>query len=528
MMTTLPGALRAAAESHGEKVFLHCQSESGPVAVTFGDLAERSRAVAAGLLGRGIGPGDRIALAAPNQAEWLDVFFGATRIGAVVVSLNVRYRERELGHMLNQSGARLVITSAMAGDTDLAAFYAGFRDQVPGVEQVLFLGGQEPETGYQVLPADPGDPALAARLDDLEAAVTAASPAMILYTSGTTGTPKGAVLTHGSLLGAAAAQVAHLATTSDDVYVGVLPLNHVGGITCTVAAALLSCSTVALEPAFSPRGMLAAIAAHRVTVVPGVPTMWTLMLADETFAATDTGSVRLAVIGGSNADPTLCAAITRAFPAARLRNLYGLSEVSGACVISAADDDLDTVSRSIGVPLPGIRTRVADLAGVPAAPGQEGELQVAGPGTAAGYWEMPAESAETFLPGGWVATGDMAVLEPDGHVILRGRRKEMFVQGGYNVYPVEVENLLAAHPAVAMVAGIGVPDPVLGEVGRYYVVTRAGQSVTAAELTEFCRARLADYKVPRQFVFASDLPMTPAGKIAKAALRESPGSAAAS
>ena len=519
-VTTLPQALQAAADSDGGKVFLHCQSERGPVAVTFADLEERSRAVAAGFLARGIRPGDRIALAAPNQAEWLDVFFGAVRIGAVVVTLNVRYRESELEYMLNQSGARLVITSASAGGTDLAALYAGLGDRIPGVEKVLFLGGEAPGTGYASLP---GDPMPAVGLAEMEAALTPGQPAMILYTSGTTGRPKGAVLTHGSLLGAAAAQVAHLETTPDDVYVGVLPLNHVGGITCTVTSALLTGSTVALEPAFSPRGMLAAIAAHRVTVAAGVPTMWTLMLADETFATTDTSSVRLAVIGGSNADPTLCEAITRSFPGARLRNLYGLSEVSGACVISAADDDLGTVSRSIGVPLPGVRARVMDLSGHEAAPGREGELHIASPGAAAGYWEMPEESAQTFLPGGWVATGDMAVIDTDGHVVLRGRRKEMFVQGGYNVYPVEVENLLASHPAVAMVAGIGVPDAVLGEVGRYYVVTRAGHSVSAAELTEFCRTRLADYKVPRQFVFASDLPMTPAGKIAKSALRDEQG-----
>lgn len=523
---TLPRALRAAAASDGGKVFLRCGSEEGPVAVTFRDLEERSRAVAAGLVARGIGPGDRVALAAPNQAEWLEVFFGATRIGAIVVTLNVRYRDSELGYMLNQSGARLVVTSASAGGTDLAAFYAGFRDRIPGVEQIFFLGGGDPAAAYAALPAGPGLPAPglpAPGLEALEEAVTPGQPAMILYTSGTTGTPKGAVLTHGSLLGSAGAQVTHLGTTREDVYLGVLPLNHVGGITCTVLSALLTRSTVVLEPAFSPSAALAAIAAHRVTMAGGVPTMFTLMLADATFAQTDTSSVRLAVIGGANADPTLCEAITRSFPAARLRNLYGLSEVSGACVISAADDDLAAVSRSIGVPLPGVRARVADLAGHEAGPGNEGELQVSGPGTAAGYWEMPEESAQTFLPGGWVATGDMVTAEPDGHLILRGRRKEMFLQGGYNVYPVEVENLLASHPAVAMVAGIGVPDPVLGEVGRYYVVPRDGHAVTAGELTDFCRARLADYKVPRQFIFAAGLPMTPAGKIAKSVLRKAVG-----
>lgn len=187
--------------------------------------------------------------------------------------------------------------------------------------------------------------------------------------------------------------------------------------------------------------------------------------------------------------------------------------------MSPLDDDLAAVSRSIGRPLGGVEVAVLHTDGEEVADGEEGELHVCGPGTAAGYWGLTEATAETFLPGGWLATGDMVTREPDGHLVLRGRRKEMFIQGGYNVYPVEVENVLAAHPGVAMAAGIGVPDPVLGEAGLYYVVARAGMAPTGAELLMFCAARLADYKVPRRIEFAPELPTTPAGKIAKLVLR---------
>jgi fatty-acyl-CoA synthase len=212
--------------------------------------------------------------------------------------------------------------------------------------------------------------------------------------------------------------------------------------------------------------------------------------------------------------------MAEAFPGAHVENLYGLSETSGACVISAVDDDLATVCETLGTPLAGVEARVVDPAtGAEVPDGSDGELQLRGPSVAAGYWEMPDETAAAFS-GGWLSTGDMVSRRPDGHLVLRGRLKEMFLQGGFNVYPVEVENVLAAHPGVALAAGIGIPDDVLGEVGMYFVVPRDPDAPpTAGELTGWCRERLADYKVPRRIEVRGELPTTPAGKIAKAQLR---------
>jgi acyl-CoA synthetase (AMP-forming)/AMP-acid ligase II len=505
-VTDLGAELRTAARQTHDRAFLVGEGEP----VTFADLDARADRCAAGLAARGIVPGDRVAVAGLNTVDWLTLFFGATRVGAAVVTLNVRYRETELEYMLGHSGARMVVTPADVGGFDYPAMYAALRPRLPALESLVWFGDDGPD-GFAALLSSSGA---------AQAEVDAGTPAVVLYTSGTTGRPKGAVLTHGSLLASARGQQERQQTGPDDVLVATLPFNHVGGLTCTVLHALVSRARVALIPAFSPGAALAAGARHGVTILTGVPTMYVLMLAELAKADHDLSTVRIAVAGGSNVDPPLARAMALAFPGARVQNLYGLSETSGACVMSAADDDLATVCETLGTPLSGVTVRVVDPVGGTEVPdGEDGELQVRGECLASGYWEMPAETADSFR-GGWLATGDMVIRRPDGHLVLRGRRKEMFLQGGFNVYPVEVENVLAAHPGVALAAGIGVPDDVLGEVGLYFVVPADPSSPPAVEeLTAWCRERLADYKVPRRFEVRAELPTTPAGKIAKAQLR---------
>ena len=511
-MTDLSGALRTAARQHADRPFL--LGEGAPV--TFAGLDALADRCAAGLAARGITAGDRVAVAGLNTVDWLTLFFGATRLGAAVVTLNVRYRETELEYMLGQSGTRLVVTPAELAGFDYRGLYAGLAPRLPALESVVFFGDDGPE-GFAAL-LDGGDDVPATELG-------AETVAVVLYTSGTTGRPKGAVLTHGSLLASAGGQQQRQDTGPDDVLVATLPFNHVGGLTCTIVHALVAGARVALVPAFSPAAALQAATEHRATVLAGVPTMYVLILAElakshHNQSDHDLSAVRIAVAGGSNVDPPLARAMAEAFPGAHVENLYGLSETSGACVISAADDDLATVCDTLGTPLAGVEVRVVDPAtGAPVPDGADGELQLRGPSVAAGYWEMPDETADAFRDG-WLSTGDMVSRRPDGHLVLRGRLKEMFLQGGFNVYPVEVENVLAAHPGVALAAGIGIPDDVLREVGLYFVVPRDPDAPpAAAELTAWCRERLADYKVPRRIEVRGELPTTPAGKLAKAQLR---------
>ncbi|PVZ09971.1 class I adenylate-forming enzyme family protein [Actinomycetospora cinnamomea] len=505
---SISGLLRTAARDRPDAVFLR-EAEPGrlrsvarePGAVTLAELDEHVDRLAAGLAARGVGPGDRVGVALPNGAAWVGLLFATTRLGAVLVTLNVRYRGSELEHMLGDSGARLVVTVPEAGDTDLTALYAELRPRLPGLEHVV--------TDADELVG--GAPA-AARGDE----AGTGDPAVLLYTSGTTGAPKGAVLTHGSLLASAGAEAEHLGLGRDDRFLATMPFTHVGGLTCTLLSALVAGSEVVLTPGFSPAGALRDVTTHGVTVFAGVPTMWTLLLAEMARAGVGTlETLRYAVAGGSNVEPALCAAITAAAPHARVVNLYGLSETSGAAVMSALDDDADTVAGTLGVPLPGIEARVVDpIEGTDA---DEGELWLRGPSVAAGYRNVP--DAATFRPDGWLATGDVVARVRGDHLALRGRLKEMFISGGYNVYPVEVENVLGAHPGVAMAAGVGEPDDTHGEVGHYFVVRREGSTVTADELVALAAERLADYKVPRVVEFVDELPLTPAGKIQKAVLR---------
>lgn len=506
MEQTYRDILEAASE-RGDKTFFHTVRASSPdlVPTSYAQINDRSKAISHGLLARGLRAGDRIAIAAPNCAEWLELYFGAVRVGLVVVTLNVRYRATELVYMLNNSGAKLVVSAVRDTDFDFEQFYRNEASNFPSVEAVYFINASEPEHDFSRLSV-PSDGLLPEPQPD--------DPAVILYTSGTTGRPKGATLTHRSLLAAAQAQVEHTGLTNRDVTVSAMPLNHVGGITCAIGTTLISGSEIALLPAFSPATIIPALAYYGGTGFGGVPTMWTLVLNDPAFERLDRTRLTRAIIGGSNADPALCARIVEALPNANLVNLYGLSECSGAAIMSAANDDLNTVSESIGVPIPGVEARIADADGGP------GELEIRTASVAAGYWELPEQSAETFGNDGWLRTGDIATIDETGHVRLLGRAKEMYVQGGYNVYPVEVENLLAHHPDVMMVAGIGVPDPVLGEVGRYFVIPAADSEPSATDLMDYCRERLASYKVPRQIVFVDQLPMTPAGKIQKATLKQ--------
>lgn len=512
--STLSGHLAAVASSRPNQSFLRC----GQTSVTFGELEATSARIASRLLAEGFQVGDRIAIAGLNKPEWLAMFFGATRIGLIVVTLNVRYRERELEQMLTHSGARALITHAALDGADRTGLCTTIAGKVPTLQHIIYFEtGAPSELTYDVLAGTNPDHT---SLRQAEHRVASTSPAAILYTSGSTGAPKGAVLTHASILAAARAEREHLNITAADVLVGNMPFNHVGGLTCTITTALTAGAAVILMPVFNAGDALATIAANSVTVFAGVPTMYALMLRHDDIDRYDLGTIRLTIVGGSNADEDLCAMIDARFHNARLSNLYGLSESSGACIMSSSDDDTKTVATTLGRPLPGVQARVVDPEGVNVPAGHDGELLLHSPALADGYWQAPEASTETFLPGGWLATGDMVTTTSTGHLAMRGRRKDMYIQGGYNVYPADVENVLTTHPAVTMAAGIGEPDPVLGEIGHYYVVATPNSAVDADQLTDHCRQNLADYKTPKKITFVDDLPTTPAGKIAKAELRK--------
>ena len=351
----------------------------------------------------------------------------------------------------------------------------------------------------------------------LGAAVQPGDLVMIIYTSGTTGRPKGAGLTHRSLLASARAQQLHTRVDTGDLTQLGSPLNHVGGITCGVMTFMLGGGTIELVPEFKADIVLDMMLQRPPTLVGGVPTMLTLLLMNARSEHVDLGRVRLVTIGGSNVESALMEQVQQRMPGATIMNLYGLSEASGALVMSPWGATGQELLETIGKPLPGVEVRVRSLDGGIADTSEVGELCFRGAGVIDDYVGQ-ARGNDAF-EGGWLHTGDLGYVDAKGFITLKGRRKDMYIQGGFNVYPAEIENVIARHPKVAMVAGIGVPDAMFGEVGRYYIVPRPDSQLTEDELRQYCREHIADYKVPRQIVLRDTLPLTPAGKIHKAALR---------
>ncbi|NQU62918.1 MAG: AMP-binding protein, partial [SAR324 cluster bacterium] len=488
---------QAAAESAGQTMMIDNGRE-----ISFGEVNQISDRVAAGLLRMGFSKGDKIGIIALNQPEWLYTYFAAAKIGVVITGLSVRYRDSELDYILNQSETRAVLSLPALGEMNYIDFFKGFRKKIPTVKEFIFIGGAGFEGSFSfndLMNTEVDQIAL----DKAKAAVNADDEMIIIYTSGTTGTPKGAMITHRSQLASARAQAVHTKINADDCFPMALPFNHVGGITCGVLTALLGKAKYILIPMFSPDYIVEQLKRHPTTMGVGVPTMHVLLMMTESYKALDHSKVRIVVVGGSNVDGTLLKQLYDTYPNAKVMNLYGLSESSGMLVMSPWECDFDMTVQSIGKPIGEVAVKVVDEMGKELPRGEIGELCFKGDAVIKSYYGMPDKSAETFREG-WVFTGDMGFLTEDGHIVLKGRKKEMYIQGGFNVYPVEVENLLASHPKVAMVAGIGVKDEVLGEVGRYYIIPAPGTEPTEEEIKDFCKAKLADYKIPKQIVFRSE------------------------
>jgi fatty-acyl-CoA synthase len=373
-------------------------------------------------------------------------------------------------------------------------------------------------TGLNSLAALAATPLDAGRLALARRQVQAADVAMVIYTSGTTGRPKGAGLTHRSLLASAAAQAAHTRVSGDDLIHLANPLNHVGGITCGALTHLVGGGTAVLVAEFKADLMITLMQQHPPTLLAGVPTMLTLLLMNARMAKVDLSRVRLVFSGGSNVDAVLLERLAARLPQATLMNLYGLTETSGAIVMTPWERSPADLMTTIGKPFDGAQLRIAGDDGRALPAGEVGELCFTGCGVVPGY--IGAAAGAGFSADGWLQTGDLGSADARGVITLKGRKKDLYIQGGFNVYPAEIEALVNRHPKVVMAAGIGVPDPVLGEVGRLYVIPQPGSGLSAAELRTWCAEQLADYKVPRQVVLREALPMTPAGKIHKAALRQ--------
>ncbi len=469
---------------------------------TYGELDQRVSRLARALRDRhGIGRRDRVATLTVNTLEFLEVFYAVARIGAILVPLNWRLAPAELDYQLRDAGARLLFFSAeqraLRERLDPALPLEAAVEFGPAYESLLTAGGTRPLVAEDQ--AAFGDPHL------------------IVYTSGTTGHPKGAVLTHANLFWNAANVSPSFALTERDTTATVLPLFHCGGIGLWTIPTLLVGGRVALVRTFEPDELLALIVREQVALCFGVPAIWLELLKRPHFTAAEYPSLRYAVSGGAPHPLALMEAMAaRGFI---FLQGYGLTETAPGGTIMPVDHwrrKLGTVGR----PFPHVELRVTDEMGRAAAPGEIGEVSFRGPNVFVGYWNRPDATAAAFTADGWFKSGDIGALDDEGFLTLYDRQKDMIISGGENVYSAEVEDVLFAHPAVAEAAVIGVPDERWGEAVLAVVVVRSAMSLTADEAIAHCRGRLAKYKCPKVVQFVDVLPRNASGKVLKRELRE--------
>jgi long-chain acyl-CoA synthetase len=457
--------------------------------LTYAALDEASSRVASLLAARRISPGQPVGLMLPNIPEFAIVYYGILRAGGVVVPMNPLLKEREVAYYLSDSGAGLLFA------TPAAEPHASAGARAAGVDTVLV------DDGFAaLLDEHRPSPGPVARADD--------DLAVLLYTSGTTGQPKGAQLTHANLRHNAFVTATTLfGLGPDDVVMGCLPLFHAFGQTCALNAATCSGASITLVPRFDPTTALKVMERDRVTIFEGVPTMFAALVQHSDRAAPDTSALRLGVSGGAALPVQVLQEFEEAFGAPILEG-YGLSETSP--VASFNHPDRPRKAGSIGTPVAGVEMRLLNDDGQDVAPGEVGEIAIRGHNVMRGYHNR-ADATREAIPDGWFRTGDLARRDEDGYFFIVDRKKDLIIRGGYNVYPREIEEVLYQHPAVAEAAVVGIPHPSLGEEVGAAVALRG--DATADDIRDFVKSQVAAYKYPRRVWIVDALPKGPTGKI---------------
>jgi fatty-acyl-CoA synthase len=483
---------------------------------TYAELHRDVLALAHGLLRLGIDKGDRVGIWAPTGPEWTLLQYATAEIGAILVPLNPAYRTSELAYIVNQAGIRLLVAAPSFRTSDYAAMISDARPDCPGLRWVVLLGSAD----WHDLAGRLGDPAaLAAR----QARLSPDDPINIQYTSGTTGHPKGATLSHHNILNNAYLTGEILGYTELDRICVPVPLYHtfgmvVGNLGATTHGACL----VYPAPAFDPAATLAAVAAERCTSLYGVPTMFIAELAEPGFDDYDLSSLRTGAMGGAPCPVEVMKQVVDRMGMTEVTVLYGMTETSPVSVQTRADDTLDRRVSTVGRVHPHVEIKIVDAeTGVTVPRGAPGELCTRGYSVMLGYWQEPGKTAEAIDAARWMHTGDLATMDAGGYVNITGRLKDMVIRGGENVSPREIEEYLHTHPDVADVHVIGVPDARLGEEIMAWIRLHPGaRPLTAADVRAYAQGQLAHYKIPRYVRIVEDFPMTASGKVRKVDMRK--------
>jgi HIP---CoA ligase len=498
--------------------------------LTYAQLAPEVDRYARGLVAAGVGAGERVAVWAPNCAEWMLAALGALRAGAVLVPLNTRFKGGEAAYILRSSGATTLVTVRGFLGFDYPAMLRG--EDVGALQRIILLRNEdEGDAGTAACPVLGLDDLLA-RGASVEPATTAARAAAVqpddvsdlIFTSGTTGHPKGAATTHAQSLRTFGTWSSIVGLRAGDRYLVVNPFFHTFGYKAGILACLMAGATVVPEPVFDAGKVMERIPAERITVLPGPPTLYQTLLSDPRRAAYDLSSLRLGVTGAAVVPVELVKAMGDELGFSTVLTAYGLTESCGTVTMCRRSDPPEVVAATSGRAIPGLEVRAVSRDGASVAAGEPGEIVVRGYTVMSGYWDNEVATKEAIDPEGWLHTGDIGVLDEAGNVTITDRVKDMYVVGGFNAYPAEIEAMLRGHEAVGQVAVVGVPDERMGEVGCAYVVPAAGPGEDPDELgraiLDWSRGVMANYKVPRGIVLIDALPVNASGKVLKRELRE--------
>jgi HIP---CoA ligase len=473
---------------------------------SFNCLWTECRSAASALLARGIGPGDRVAIWAPNSREWVVAAVAAMTTGAAIVPLNTRLKGIEAGDQLRRTGAKLLFTV----DDFLGIDYRGLltNEVLPDLAETVLIDTKLAE--FVATGQGPDDPAVAASLDRIGGDTLSD----IMFTSGTTGSPKGVLTTHGRIIPQCAAWIKNTGLSAGERYLIVNPFFHSFGMKVGWVACLLSGAVMVPMPQFEVEAAAASIARERISFLPGPPTIFQMLLAKLEEEPFDTSSLRGGSTGAAVVPPILIERIRSELGMSDIITAYGMTECLNITSCRPGDS-AERIANTCGAAFPGNEVRIVTDDGAELPRGETGEILVRGPAVMLGYLDDPQATAEAIDSQGWLHTGDVGTMDADGYLRITDRKKDMYISGGFNCYPAEIEKLLSTYPAINMVAVIGIADQRMGEVGKAFVVLRPGATVSEAELIAWSRENMANYKVPRQFAFVPGLPRNAAGKIAK-------------
>lgn len=489
--------------------------------VTYAEYWENVNRVASGMLSLGVKRGDNLALYIGNMPEFMYCYIAAASIGAAAVPVATRFAAQEAGFVVDNSDSRFLIMVPKYGEADFIEVARQFIPGCPKLEKVVVIGKDEDVSRiegavsgdilFQPLSEDNIE-----KLNEARAIVQEDDTAFMVYTSGTTGVPKAAMLTHKNLISYVKGQIEASEVDLNDRLLLDIPVNHVGGGVMAIMSMLHVGGTLVMLDAFVPEEVLRTVEKERITIMGQVPAQYILLMMVPDFDKYDLSSLRIAVVSAAPCPPEVFQQAKDKF-GIHLTNGYGLSEVSGAITFTRVDEDsFERLSRSVGKPNEGIEIRIKDGKGNDLPPGSEGEICIRGNAVMKGYYKMPEETALVMTEDGFFRTGDIGKIDEEGYLYILGRKKEMYIRGGENVYPPEVEEVLQKHPKVLFAAVIGVPDPVMGEEGKAFIVPQPGaDKPSEEELKSWCSERLAGYKVPKYIELRDSLPLTPLGKVMK-------------